>query len=87
MKKQMQEQQQQLGQKPLPRTENRLTLDHLTKMLDLNNKDPSTYTLEFFSRYFGVDPKLLHNTFNYLSYPKVSKIDEEQKIIRFIMNS
>jgi hypothetical protein len=27
------------------RSEQRISLDQLTKMLDLNNKDPATYTL------------------------------------------
>jgi hypothetical protein len=41
-------------------------------MIFLNNKEPKKYTIEFFSKYFGIESKLLQNVLNYISYPEVN---------------
>jgi hypothetical protein len=40
-------------------------------MIFINNKDPKKYNLEFFSKFFGVEVKLLQTALNSLSFPIV----------------
>lgn len=65
--------------------EGRILLNELTKVLKLNNDNPKKYNLEYWARYFNIQPQQLKNIFNYISFPV---IDEEEieiaKVLRFI---
>jgi hypothetical protein len=55
-------------------------------MIQLNNKDPIKYNIEFFSKYFGINPKLLMNVINYVSYPKIDEKGDKE-ILRFVVRA
>ena len=63
----------------------KIYFEELTRMFYLNNNDPETYNIAFFSEYFDIDPKMLRNAIKCISVPfedkRVSKI---VKILRFI---
>jgi DNA-directed RNA polymerase subunit F len=62
----------------------RMLLDELTKTLHLNNEDPQKYNLEYFARYFNIQPENLKNIFNYVGYPVVDEATAKViKIYRF----
>lgn len=60
----------------------RITMDQLTKMLFLNNREPKKYTLDFFANYFGMTEKEqiqnLYNMLNSVSYLRVMTPQEDQ---------
>lgn len=67
----------------LPMLGNKITMRQITRVLMLNNQDPKTYNLEFFSKWFGITSKKLQNIFNYVSFPRVTE-DGTQTILKFI---
>lgn len=63
----------------------KVLLTELAKTMFLNAKDPEKYNIEFFARYFNIEPRTLRNVLNTISYPVI----EEQtgriiKMLRFI---
>ena len=51
----------------------KILITELSKALFLNSQDAKKYTLEYFARYFNIEPRLLRNVFNYVSYPIVDE--------------
>lgn len=51
----------------------KILITELSKALFLNSQDAKKYNLEFFARYFNIEPRLLRNVFNYVSYPIVDE--------------
>lgn len=62
---------------------NKISVGDLAKIIDVNNKNPQKYNLEFFSKYFGVDIKLLQTVLNSISFPLVSE-EKKYKFLKFI---
>lgn len=55
-------------------------------MLFLNNKDPKKYNILFWATHFNIEPSVLRNIFNYVSYaiPDVTNDKETGRVFRFI---
>lgn len=65
----------------------KILITELSKALFLNSQDSNKYSLEFFARYFNIEPKLLRNIFNYISYPIVDEnTGEIIQMLRFNYN-
>ena len=63
--------------------EGKMLLRELTKVLFLNNVDPTKYNQTFWAAYFNIKPQVQLNLFNFVSYPIVEG-DQIIKILRFI---
>lgn len=63
----------------------KMLYSELAKTLYLNNKDPKTYNLEYFSKYFNIEPQELRAIFNYVGFPLVDEgTGEVTRVFRFI---
>lgn len=63
----------------------KILLTELSKTLLLNTKDPEKYNIEFFARYFNIEPRVLRNVLNTISYPVVNEeTGQILKMLRFI---
>ena len=67
--------------KNLP-SEQRILVDELFKILYMNNKDPETYTISFWSDYFKIAPAVVRNIVNYMAFPVM---DDKTKKIKEIL--
>lgn len=57
----------------------------LKKVLLLNSQDPEKYNVTFWADYFNIEPQLLRNIFNYVSFAiEIKNNSEPSKILRFI---
>ena len=63
-------------------TEKRILVDEIYKILYMNNKDPETYTISFWSDYFNISPATVRNVVNYMAYPI---IDADSKRVTQIL--
>ena len=52
-------------------TEKRILVDEMYKILYMNNQDPETYTISFWSEYFNISPATIRNVVNYMAYPLI----------------
>lgn len=50
-------------------SEKRILVDEMYKILYMNNQDPETYTISFWSEYFNISPATIRNVVNYMAYP------------------
>lgn len=62
--------------------EKRILVDEIFKILWFNNKDPETYTINFWADYFKISSSTIRNIVNYLAYPI---IDDKTKKIKMIL--
>ena len=52
-------------------SEKRILVDEMYKILYMNNQDPETYTISFWSEYFNISPATIRNVVNYMAYPLI----------------
>lgn len=61
-----------------------ISLDQISKIIYLNNKDHQKYDLAFWAQHYNIYPNKLRNIFNYIAYPVIDDNNEVTQVLRFI---
>ncbi len=64
--------------------EEMISLDQISKIIYLNNRDHKKYDLAFWAQHYNIYPNKLRNIFNYIAYPVIDDNMEVTQVLRFV---